>query len=175
MPVRRGGTVETVSTGKLEKKNPIDVVMAPIDNASGNEGVPLEDLRAAFQRALVKRRYSPLGLEYVDKTVVDAAYKNGTLQEEAVMRVKIEKWDESLWETHTALVIKAEAHMIDPQDPSGDLWSGKIDHRYEFGSYREKFSTDQSLRKFACEQIVNEIMSALPVRTTAPGVTSPGH
>jgi hypothetical protein len=171
-----GATVQTVSTGKLEKKNPIDVVLAPIENASSNENAPLEELRDAFQRELVKRRYSPLSRESVDKALVDAAYKNGSLQEEAVLRVKIERWDSSLWESHTALLVKAEVHMLDARDSSdGDLWTGKIDHRYEFGAYREKFGSDEALLEFACRQIADEILAALPARTTAPGTTSPGH
>jgi len=171
-----GATVQTVSTGKLEKKNPLEVVLAPIDNASNNENAPLDDLREAFQRELVKRRYSPLALEYVDKTLVDAAYKPGALQEEAVLRVKIERWDSSLWESHTALLIKAEAHMIDAKDSAaGDLWTGKIDHRYEFGAYREKFSSDRALLEFACRQIADEMLAALPARATGPVAASAGR
>jgi hypothetical protein len=171
-----GATVQTVSTGKLEKKNPIEVVLAPIQNASPNENAPLDELRDAFQRELVKRRYSPLSRESVDKALVDAAYKTGSLQEEAVMRVKVERWDTSLWETHTALLVKVDVHMIDAKDPSaGDLWSGKIDHRYEFGAYREKFNSDEALLQFACRQIADEILAALPARTTGPGTESPGH
>lgn len=174
MPTRRGVTVETTSTGKLEQKNPLDIVVAPIENASGNARVPVEDLRAAFQLGLVKRRYSPLSLESVDKQVIDEVYTAGALHEDADLRVKIESWNDSLWETHTALIIKAEVRMVDTQDPSaGDLWTGKVNHRYEFGPYRDKYSSDQALLQFACNEIVSEILSALPARSTAPGTMAP--
>lgn len=169
VPKRPGASVDTVSSGKLERKNPIDVVIAPIENASTNENAPIEDMRQALQTGLVKRRYSPLAPEYVEKQVVDAAYKPGALHEDAVFKLKIERWDESMWDVHTALIVKAQAHMIDPEDPSGgDLWTGKIDHRYEFGQWKDKFTTDAALRRYACEQIANEILAALPARTATP-------
>jgi hypothetical protein len=174
VPKRPGASVETVSTGKLERKNPIDVVVAPIENASSNENAPVDEMRQALQAGLVKRRYSPLAPEYVDKQIVDAAYKPGALHEDAVFRLKIERWDDSLWELHTALIVKAQAHMIDPDDVAGgDLWTGKIDHRYEFGQWKDKFTTDDALRRYACDQIASEILAALPPRNAAPG--SPAH
>jgi hypothetical protein len=176
MPTKRGVTVETSSTGKLEKRNPIDVVVAPIENESKNEAAPLADLRAAFQHGLVKARYSPLSLELVDSKVVDDVYKPGALQEDADLVVKIERWDTSLWDTHSALLIKAEVRMIDPKEPAGGvLWTGKIDHRYEFGAYRNKYNTDAAMSHFVCEEIASEILAALPPRTTAPGSLAPAR
>jgi hypothetical protein len=176
IPTRHGVTVDVTSTGKLEKKNPLEIVMEPVENTSGNANAPLDELRLAFQRGLVKRRYSPLSLERVDEHLLDGAYQTGALQEDADVHVKIDRWDTSLWETHTALLVKAEMRITDPRDPSaGDLWSGRIDHRYEFGSYREKFSSDQALMQFACDRIADEILSVLPPRTAAPGTSSSGH
>lgn len=170
IPRRPGGTIETVPSGKLEMKSPIDVAVAPIENASGVKGIPLAMLRESFHKGLVKRRYSPLGLEYTDRKVVDAAYKPGSLQEEAVLQIKIERWDTSLWASHDALTIKAEARLIDAQDPKGgDLWIGRVEQRFDFGQDRERFATEDPMWRFACDQIASEVLAALPARNAAPG------
>ena len=70
IPKRPGGTIETVPTGQLlEMKSPIDVAVAPIDNQSGVSDLPVAMLREAFHKGLIKRRYSPLGLEYTDQVL----------------------------------------------------------------------------------------------------------
>ena len=169
LPRQRGGSVETVATGKLEKKAPIDVVVAPIENSTGQKSVPVAMLRDAFQQGLVRRRYSPLAPEYVDRKVVDAAYHPGALKEEATLLVTIEHWDDSLWEARNALIVKARARLVDAQDPAAaQLWAGWIDRRFDFGNEREGFSTQAALVRHACEQIASEMLAALPARSPGP-------
>ena len=169
LPRRRGESVQTVSSGKLEKRNPIDLVVAPIENAKGNKSVPLASLREAFQKGLVRRRYSPLALEYVDRKVVDAAYTPGSLKEEAVLQVTVESWDTSLLDTRGALIVKAHARLVDAENPTnGQLWGGFIDHRFDLEGVREQFSTQAALLEYACGQIAEEVLAALPARSTGP-------
>ncbi len=170
LPRRRGEAVETVSAGKLEKRNPIDVVVAPIENITGQKDVPVAALREAFQKGLARRRYSPLALEYVDSKVVDAAYTPGSLKEEAVLQVTVETWDASLLDVRGAITIKARARLVDAENPTnGQLWAGFIDHRFELEAQREKFSTQAALLRQACEQIADEVLAALPARSPGPG------
>ena len=170
LPKRPGSTVETVSSARLEKKNPVDVVVAPVENATGRKGVPVAALREAFQDGLVKRRYSPLALEYVDRKVVNAAYRPGLLQEEAVLQVVIEGWDDSLWESRGAITVKARARMLDAEDPAaGQLWVGSVDHRFDFGSKQDQLISADARLRFACDQIAAEILAALPARNPAAG------
>ena len=170
VPRRRGEAVQTVASDKLATDSPVEVVVAPIENATGNSGVPLAMLRDAFQQGLVRRRYSPLALEYVDRKVVDATYAPGSLQEQAVLLVNIETWDTSLFETRGALVVKARARLVDARNPAnGQLWSGAVDHRFDLEAEREKFSTSETFLRYACGQVADEILAALPARNTAPG------
>lgn len=171
IPERRGATVETHSAGRLEMKNPIDIVVAPVENTAGVKGVPIVALRESFQKGLVKRRYSPLALEYVDRKVVNAAYRPGSLNEEAVLQITVEQWDTSLWDSHSALNIKVQARMLDAANPGGgDLWSGRIDRRFELGPEREQFSTEEALVRHACEKIAAEVLAALPARNPEAGL-----
>lgn len=169
LPQRRGEAVETTSTAKLEEKRPVDIVVAPVENGTGLKDVPLAAMREAFEKGLVRRRYSPLATEYVDRRVVDASYTPGSLQEEAVLQVTIETWDTSLLETRGALIVKARARMLDARDPTnGQLWSGAINHRFDLQADRESFSTRSAMLQHACERIADEVLAALPARSSGP-------
>ena len=169
LPQRRGEAVETASTAKLEERRPVDIVVAPVENGTGRKDVPLAAMREAFEKGLVRRRYSPLATEYVDRRVVDASYTPGSLQEEAVLQVTIETWDTSLLDTRGALIVKARARMLDARDPTnGQLWSGAIDHRFDLQANRENFNTRTAMLQHACEQIADEVLAALPARSAGP-------
>jgi len=169
LPRRRGQAVESTSTPKLDQQKPVDVVVAPVENETGRKDVPLAAMREAFEKGLVRRRYSPLATEYVDRRVVDASYTPGSLHEEAVLQVTIETWDVSLLETRGALIVKAHARLLDAKDPTnGQLWSGAIDHRFDLDATREHYSTKAAMLQQACERIADEILAALPARSAGP-------
>ncbi len=169
LPRRRGESVQTVSSDKLEKRNPIDLVVAPVENTSGVASVPIAALREAFQKGLVRRHFSPLALDYVDRKVVDAAYTPGSLKEEAVLQITVESWDASLLDTRGALSVKAHVRLIDAENPTnGQLWGGFIDHRFDLADQVENFSTQEQLLAYACARIAEEMLAALPARSPGP-------
>lgn len=169
LPRRRGERVETTSNAKLEQQKPVDVVVAPVENGTKSKDVPLAAMREAFEKGLVRRRYSPLATEYVDRRVVDASYTPGTLKEEAVLQVTIETWDTSLLDSRGALIVKARARLLDARDPTnGQLWSGAIDQRFDLNVNRENFSTRTAMLQHACERIADEVLAALPARSAGP-------
>jgi hypothetical protein len=170
LPPERGTHVQTVASDKLEKRNAIEVAVPPIQNATGDDTVPIVDLREAFQAGLVRRRYSPLSLDYVDRKVIDATYTPGSLQESAVLQVEIQGWDTSLFETRAALTVKARARLIDAENPAnGQLWSGTLDHRFDFEAERDRFTTQESFLRYACGRVADELLAALPAREAHPG------
>jgi hypothetical protein len=170
LPPERGEHVQTVASEKLDQRHPIEVVVAPIANATGDDTVPIVALREAFQSGLVRRRYSPLALEYVDKKVVDATYTPGSLQESAVLQVEIQGWDTSLFETRAAISVKARARLVDAEDPSkSELWSGFIDHRFDFEADHDKYTSRDAFQRYVCGRIADELLAALPAREAGPG------
>jgi hypothetical protein len=173
--------ISTISSGGalLEEKSPLEVVVAPVINASGNADVPAAHLRNAFQQGLVQRRYSPLALEFVDKKVghaSQASYRPGSLDEEAVFQIAIEHWDSSLWEIHSALMVKMQVRMLDARDPTAPaLWTARVDRRFDFTRDRERFTTEDAALRHASEEIAAEMLAALPTRSPAPGHSAPAH
>ena len=161
-PVPLGKGVETQGLAKLLEKNPVDVAVAPIQNAAGRD-VPASVLRACFQQELVSRRYSPLALDFVDRNVVDASYTPGASNEQAVMLIEIERWDTSLFKTHNAISTRMQVRMLDAQSGE-ELWTGRVDGRYDFGSALGNLPTESARVQHACKTIAAEILEKLPAR-----------
>ena len=170
-----GRTVDVITTGDLEAVGPIDIAVAPVvDLTEGVQGGEIPDriLRTAFQRALLKRRYSPLSIGYVDSFVVDGAYAHGSAAEDAVLVLSIERWNDTLWEIHHALEITMEVRVVDPTAPAGsDLWKGRVERRFDKSDFpgHDGLSTDVQRFENACNSIASEILAAMPARTSAPG------
>lgn len=168
IPTRKGVSVETAPNAKIESVNPTDIAVLPVENTTGSKKVPGKELREALEVGLVHRRYTPLATEYVDAQVTDAAFRPGSLREDAVLRVTIESWDDSLWASHTAVTVRLRAQIVDSKG-GGDLWSAKLERRFDLGKDRDRYSSDAPLKQLLCDAIVSELLSALPARTTRPG------
>jgi len=161
-PPPPGIGVESHGLAKLSEKNPIDVAIAPVHNAAGKD-VPAAELRMCFHKGLVARRYSPLALAYVDRNVVDAAYTPGASNEQAVMIIDIERWDTSIWKTHNAISTRMVVRMLDAAGGQ-ELWSGRVDQRFDFGTAIDNMPTETARMNYACESISAAILEKLPAR-----------
>jgi hypothetical protein len=168
IPKSPGSAVHASDAQRLRSESPIEVAVAPIVNAAGTN-VPTDDLRLSFQKGLVDCRYSPLALEYVDRKVVDAAYTPGAAQENATLRITVEKWDTSLWSTHGAITARITVNMIDANGSGDVLWSATADQRFDFKQVREQIATEGGRVRFACDSIAAEILARLPARQAVPG------
>jgi hypothetical protein len=169
MPARPGEYVATQKGSTLEQKGPIEIAVAPLEDSSQNSALPRMELRSAFQAALVKRRYTPLALDQVDSKVVNAAYRPGALEEQAVLVIDVQRWDTHLWSTRDVIEVTIRARMVDPANPSGELWSGVLEKRFDFDQVQDQFTTEGALMHHACETIANELLEAMPARQPSPG------
>ncbi|MCP3917320.1 MAG: hypothetical protein GY711_17375 [bacterium] len=169
LPHQTGTRVQVLEHGRIEELNPNDIAVPPIILSQEGLRVP-EELRAAFQRGLVKRRYTPLSLEYVDSSVIEASYDPGRLQEDAVCQVTVHDWDSTLWDARTALFVDIEMRMIDPEAPDGPaLFAARLPGRFDFGGDSHRYANDNARLRAACDHLVEEILSAMPARRTGPG------
>lgn len=169
LPQRRGNQVRIIQQGALEDLNPADVAVAPIQLMAEGLEVPELLLREAVQEALLRRRYSPLALDYVDSRVTEAGYTYGELGENAVCQILVHKWDERYWDTGRMLDVDLEMRMIDPRDPEGPaLWVAQLPYLIDVTSEEQQFP-GQSLYRHAVRAIATELVSPLPRRRTDVG------
>ena len=166
--VPRGADNEGLVTGRLLSVNPLEVVVLPIENHTGDASVPCAAMREQFQQGLVQLRYSPLALSFVDRSsgVVEASYKPGALGEHAVLRVVLTGWDDSRWKSHAHLVVDADIYMLDAAnpDPSMALWGGHAVRTVDLELQRNSVAGDEALRQRAVEEVVSGILGSLPAR-----------
>jgi hypothetical protein len=161
-PPPQGIGVEAHTVPTLAEKSPIDVAIAPVRNTAGKD-VPVGDLRTCFHKGLVARRYSPLALAFVDRNVVDAAYTPGASNEQAVMTIDVERWDTSIWKTHGAISTRMVVKLSDAAS-GAELWSGRVDQRFDFGRAVDHMATETARMHYACENIAASILEKLPAR-----------
>jgi hypothetical protein len=160
-------------TGSLAQVNPLDVVVLPIQNNTGRTGLPLAELRRAFHAGLVRQKYSPLSLEFVDERAVEAAYTPGTLEEQAILQVIINGWDDSQVRTMSRLQVQAEVYLLDPRnpDPRQPLWGGKVDRRVDLAQNTAAIASPKAFMDMAVQQFTDDVLASLPPRN--PERTSP--
>jgi hypothetical protein len=157
---------DALVTQRLAAVNPADVVVLPIENQTGREDLPLDEIRAEFQSGLIKRLYSPLALDYVDRAAVEASYRPGTLGEQGVLQVVITGWDDSMWRSHSRLIVDADVYMLDAAAPerSSALWGGHAKRRIELTNQRVPGANPNSLMPDALRELAAGILVSLPAR-----------
>ncbi len=162
LPKVPGRHVSELYRGSLESVQPADVVVAPIADKSADGRAPTDSLRQAFQSGLIKRRYSPLALEYVDRRVVEAAYTPGSLREDAVLQVTVREWDMNRWDTHGEISVVMEAWMIGPD--GAELWGGKLTRKIDLSSEREHYPTTREAFERGSVILASELLEVMPAR-----------
>lgn len=160
-------------TGSLTQVNPLDVVVLPIQNDTGRANLPLADLRKAFHAGLIRQRYSPLALEYVDAKTVEAAYAPGAMNEQAILQVILQKWDDSQVRTMSRLQIQGEIYLLDAKnpDPRQPLWGGKVDRTVNLASNVASISSGKAFNDLVVKTFAEDVLASLPARN--PERTSP--
>jgi len=172
------------SEGGMSTKNPVDIVVAPVNDETGEDMAPCNLLRVAFADALVRRRYSPLSLDYVSSALegqvaaaveegmpVPASYNAGTLGEDAVLRVSVKTWDMSAWENQRQLGVTIDAWMMDSVDPlRKELWGARYETTLDMELMENSYPTESVLIDYCCSVIAAELMDCMPARTPRPGL-----
>ena len=176
MPKGQGVVVEPGAT--LESRNPSDVVVAPVEVVVEGLQVPIQELRESVVRGLIKRRYAPLSIDFVDEAgrigaegVTEASYRPGTLNEEVVCQLIVHDWDADLWKVRQAFEVDLELRMIDAANPMGQpLWVGRLPGRFNYADQKTSFATEGAHFRGALDQLVAELLAVMPARETRPDV-----
>lgn len=162
LPKVPGKHVDVIFPGSLRAAQPSDVVVAPVADESASGRAPIADLRSSFEDALLRRRYSPLSQEYVDRRVVEAAYTPGSVQEDAVLQVTVREWDMSRWDTHGEVGVELEAWMLAPD--GSELWGGRLKRKVDLSKEREHFPTTREAFERGSVLLARELLEVMPAR-----------
>lgn len=163
-----GAENEGLSSGRLAAVNPLEIVVPPLENHTGNANLPLAEMRQKFHAGLVRLRYTPLALEYVDRNAapVEASYRPGALGEQASLRIVLTGWDDSNWRSNSRLVVDADVYMLDANDPelSRALWGGHVTRTIDLSRQAAVAPTPAALLDRATTEFVDGVLASLPPR-----------
>lgn len=175
-PTLAGAGVETETDQALELIGPVDIAVVPIEVGPGAPETPAELVRTSAARALVLRRYSPLATDIVDEAIAasanrqgragtqEASFPVGTLGEDAILHVEVERWDNPDWEALRSIDVAINARLTNPANPDQVLWEARLDREFRFSlESGTASSSDRDFRE-ACDTILAALITTLPAR-----------
>lgn len=163
-----GAHVKVIHQGELESRQIRDVVIAKVVNESTSQQVPVDALRAGFSKSLVKRRYSPLALAYVDDRTREASAGASLLGEDATLQVVVKEWDRSLWDSQGVLIVEVEAWMLEAGYSGRELWGSRLERRYSLRQEMDVAATEAILMRQVCDQIADDLLEVMPAHAAKP-------
>lgn len=166
-----------VPSAALAAQSPAVVAVLPVEDGTG--GTALDDrlctyIRQQIERQLVDRKYSPLRSGYVDAagavpagesmlTPATLAKVAGRAGEDAVLAVRVGRWDESTLLKDRRLRFQFEAVMIG-RDGTEPMWSGSIQGEVKAGGAGAAPLGRDATARSCADLAVREMLLRLPVR-----------
>ena len=97
---------------------------------------------------------------------VEAAYTPGELQEQAILQIFINGWDDSQWRSMSRLRVQAEIYLLDARnpDPKQPLWGGKVDRRVDLAQDSPGIANQAAFMKRAIDKFTEDVLASLPPR-----------
>ena len=125
-PLRAKVRTESLGGAGLERVQPADIALAPIQDLTKNSDAPIEELRRSFHGALVDRLYSPLDLEFVDGHWSESSFRGAT-PPDAILVVSLTYFDASRLYADARVLFEADLRLFEGGDASGRLlWGSTV-------------------------------------------------
>jgi len=172
---------------KITELQIVDIaVLPPRDSTPARESMvpgillappPLEEFRLTAYKELIQRRYSPLALDYIDRSLlgksgpVEASYQGmrGRWGEDAVLGINVNRWENSRTPTTGLISIGAEVYILDAK--SGvQIWQAKADRDFNLSKDRDfRFLDADQLTSRAIQRFMKRILQEMPNRVVLEG------
>ncbi len=166
--------IDLKATHLLPKENPSDIAVLPVMVAegAGKVGNTAEDLREAFYKELINRRYSPLDLRYVDKvrkekglvSVMDVNSLAGAFGEDALLFITVTFWDERHFYVERRIVCALKIQLVSSKSKA-EIWGGTMDVSLKLpGHGMIETGEEEFYRRKAAFLAAKRALSTLPLR-----------
>jgi hypothetical protein len=164
----------------LSVRNPGDIAVLPVEDGTvgGAATRHLTFLREVLQRHLPDRFYSPLTAQIVDaavgsevrgqgETILTPAYLRrvaGKSSEDALLAVRVDRWDESTLLADKRLRFQVQAALV--ANDGEVLWSGTLIGEAKAGGMgaapRERDAMARSAGELAMIELLNHLAQRMP-------------
>ena len=162
------GKAEIKPSGSLEllaELQPGDIVVAPVRNQTGNDSVPLDELRLGLAKAAIGRMYNPLDLAYVDKNWVESSFK-GSPAPDGMLVMAVTGWDATHLYSNGNVSIEAELLLFEGASTTGAaLWGMEISHTVNMSGGKDGAPAPSPLLiPEAAMRLAEHALATLPMR-----------
>ncbi len=168
-----------IHSPELRNQRPNDIAVLPIEDRTADKKVSrlLSFMRAEIRRRLPLRRYAPLTSQAVDaafgehlpvdgSSIIDAAVLGklaGKAEEDAVLAIQINRWDESSLRASGVVRFAAEITLLSSSDRR-PLWSGGLEGHVKAGGLRPAPLDPRDRAKAAVSEFATQLLDRLPRR-----------
>ncbi|MEY4675312.1 MAG: hypothetical protein RL148_3096 [Planctomycetota bacterium] len=162
----------------LAVRNPADIAVLPIEDATLDRGFGKlrESMRQALMTKLTERLYSPLSDRVVDaalsselpmggETVLTPSYLKrvaGRSTEDALLAVRIDRWDETPLLTDKKVRFQLQVAMV--ASDGEVLWSGGFGGEVKAGGLSAAPRDRELMARSCAELVASELLQNLPQR-----------
>jgi len=162
----------------LAVRNPADIAVLPIEDATLDRGFGKlrESMRQALMTKLTERLYSPLSDRVVDaalsselpmggETVLTPSYLRrvaGRSTEDALLAVRIDRWDETPLLTDKKVRFQLQVAMV--ASDGEVLWSGGFGGEVKAGGLSAAPRDRELMARSCAELVASELLQNLPQR-----------
>jgi hypothetical protein len=170
-----------ITSVELIATNPVDVAVMPIEDATagGAAQLVLDEVRQEIAAQLVGRLYSPIAIAAIDRatprdassagrthSVVDTAWLatvTGRYGEDAVLGLRITRWDKSSMMVNARVRFAVDATMLGSRDRK-ILWSGSVEGEVKAGGTGPAPLDPRERELAAGRQLAEQVILLLPKR-----------
>lgn len=125
-PLRAKVRTESLGGAGLERVQPADIALAPIQDLTKNVEAPIEEIRQSFHAELVDRLYSPLDLAFVDGHWSESSFRGAT-PPDATLVVSLTYFDASRLYADARVLFEADLRLFEGGSASGRLlWGSTV-------------------------------------------------
>ena len=170
-----------IQSPDLHRLSPADIAVLPIEDRTSDKKVSrlLAYMREEINRALPLRKYSPISIRTVDAAFGDSLPVDGSsliqeavlkklcgrADEDAVLAVQINRWDESSLLSSAIVRFAAEVTLLSSKEGLA-LWSGDLQGQVKAGGQKPAPRGPSARARAAAKEFVAQLIDRLPRRRT---------
>ncbi|MEQ8763069.1 MAG: hypothetical protein RL885_04025 [Planctomycetota bacterium] len=168
-----------------EANCPLEIAILPVQSVLADHRDVLPTIRQGVYSQLIQKRYTALNLAYVDEEIdlldaggqgdreIDFGRIRGQMEEDAMLRVRLESFDTEPYHTRGRIVIGADWLLIDSQ--SGEqLWRARVEEVVDMREERDVLTMKREYEPRAIELYVKSVLARLPDKVDRTGIDEAG-
>jgi hypothetical protein len=163
----------------LASRRPVEVAVLPVKASCAAPEVVVRAMRRAAYDALLERKYTPVGMDYVDAAIPASAGETDgrvrdvdavlpLLKEDAVLAATIRGFDQASIFTAGLIILGADFALIE-RSSGARLWSVQIDRQVPVRAAHLAGAPENEILERAVRDFVGEAFTSLPTKVPPPG------